>query len=252
MSFVAAMIAAGLRPRDVVADGRWRRCYDALIAKRIGAVPDGYNERHHIVPRALGGSDDASNLVRLTAREHFIAHMLLAKIHGGVMWVAILRMKGRRHGEGYVNSRFYERARIEWAKWSSENQRGGSHWAFGKPSPMRGIRKPEFSGEGHPLFGTKRTPAQIAAVVAANTGAKRTEKTRQKIAEAQRGERNHMFGKSMSDETRSKISASLSDRRLSDEHKQRISAALKGRTLSDETRRRLSEAAKRRTRSACA
>lgn len=26
MSFVAAMIAAGLRPRDVVADGRWRRC----------------------------------------------------------------------------------------------------------------------------------------------------------------------------------------------------------------------------------
>ena len=44
---------------------------------------DGYYEQHHIVPRCLGGSNDEANLVLLSAREHFIAHRLLAKAHPG-------------------------------------------------------------------------------------------------------------------------------------------------------------------------
>jgi hypothetical protein len=39
-----------------------------------------YCEKHHIVPRSIGGSNVASNLVNLTAREHFIAHMLLPRM----------------------------------------------------------------------------------------------------------------------------------------------------------------------------
>ena len=38
-----------------------------------------YHERHHIVPKCLGGSNDKENLIDLYAREHFIAHQLLAK-----------------------------------------------------------------------------------------------------------------------------------------------------------------------------
>ena len=38
-------------------------------------------EEHHIIPRCLGGSDDKSNLVKLTAKEHFICHLLLTKIY---------------------------------------------------------------------------------------------------------------------------------------------------------------------------
>lgn len=40
-------------------------------------VVDGYSEVHHIIPRSEGGLDDDDNLVRLTAREHYIAHKLL-------------------------------------------------------------------------------------------------------------------------------------------------------------------------------
>lgn len=40
-----------------------------------------YFETHHIVPRCLGGNDDRTNLVELTAREHFVCHWLLTKIH---------------------------------------------------------------------------------------------------------------------------------------------------------------------------
>lgn len=39
-----------------------------------------YYEEHHIIPKSLGGSDSKSNLVLLTAREHFLAHYLLCKI----------------------------------------------------------------------------------------------------------------------------------------------------------------------------
>lgn len=34
---------------------------------------------HHITPRSLGGSDDKVNLVLLTPREHFVAHLLLVR-----------------------------------------------------------------------------------------------------------------------------------------------------------------------------
>ena len=40
---------------------------------------DEYHERHHIIPRCKNGSDDKNNLIDLFAREHFIAHKLLAE-----------------------------------------------------------------------------------------------------------------------------------------------------------------------------
>lgn len=38
------------------------------------------HEIHHIIPRCLGGEDEEFNLVKLSYREHLIAHKLLAKI----------------------------------------------------------------------------------------------------------------------------------------------------------------------------
>ena len=40
-----------------------------------------YYEKHHIIPRCMGGNDSIENLVTLTAREHYVAHWLLAKMH---------------------------------------------------------------------------------------------------------------------------------------------------------------------------
>lgn len=37
-----------------------------------------YHERHHIVPKCLGGTDEKDNLIDLYAKEHFIAHKLIA------------------------------------------------------------------------------------------------------------------------------------------------------------------------------
>lgn len=40
-----------------------------------------YYEKHHIIPRCLGGTDEKNNLVLLTGDEHFVAHLLLVKIY---------------------------------------------------------------------------------------------------------------------------------------------------------------------------
>lgn len=70
----------------------------------------GYLERHHILPRSLGGLDGQDNIIALTPEDHFFAHLLLAKIHGGSQWAPVALMSGgqmrdyrpissrRRHG----------------------------------------------------------------------------------------------------------------------------------------------------------
>lgn len=59
----------------------YQRHYNALIERARHRKPAGYVERHHILPRCMGGSDHPSNLVPLTPEEHFVAHQLLVKIH---------------------------------------------------------------------------------------------------------------------------------------------------------------------------
>ena len=38
-----------------------------------------FPEIHHIIPKSIGGDNDPDNLVRLSLREHFLAHWLLTK-----------------------------------------------------------------------------------------------------------------------------------------------------------------------------
>lgn len=42
-----------------------------------------YYEKHHIMPKCIGGLDNKENLVLLTAKEHYVCHKLLTYIHKG-------------------------------------------------------------------------------------------------------------------------------------------------------------------------
>jgi hypothetical protein len=122
----------------------YKKHYDKLIEKAKNRILEGYVENHHIIPRAFGGLDTLDNLAKLTAREHFVAHLLLYKIQTNKrkrfqMLTACIMMKGKIS----KNSRLYESARKEFSKMHSENIRGENH-------PMFGVSR---FGEDNPFFG---------------------------------------------------------------------------------------------------
>lgn len=59
----------------------YKRIYDNLIDSAKNRLLEGYVEKHHIVPKCLGGDNSTNNLVILTPEEHFLAHVLLVKIY---------------------------------------------------------------------------------------------------------------------------------------------------------------------------
>ena len=101
----------------------YKKIYDQLIESRRDNRPPGYTERHHIIPEALGGSNDKENKVRLTGREHWIAHLLLHRIHNcQATACACHRMttKCKKRGIPKVkNSRMFQYVREEHAKYMS-------------------------------------------------------------------------------------------------------------------------------------
>jgi small subunit ribosomal protein S16 len=96
--------------------------YNSIISNaQTRTLPkDTYIERHHIIPRSLGGNNEQSNLVKLTAREHFVCHLLLTKMTIGRMRYKMSKaltmiMSIRRVGDrtNYaITSRWYDHARI--------------------------------------------------------------------------------------------------------------------------------------------
>lgn len=61
----------------------YQKIYNQLVEKgRLRGLIRGKGiEVHHILPKSMGGSDEDSNLVSFTYKEHFLAHILLAKIY---------------------------------------------------------------------------------------------------------------------------------------------------------------------------
>lgn len=96
---------------------------------------DCYFEFHHILPKSLypNWSKRKSNLVALTAREHFFCHQLLVKIYPTYeMWGALFRLVKDGRPNRKVSSREYERIRINFSKLQSERKLGCVPWNKGK------------------------------------------------------------------------------------------------------------------------
>lgn len=62
----------------------YKKHYDLLISRAKTRTLDIYTEKHHIIPKCIGGSNNPDNLVKLTPEEHYVAHQLLIKIYPNV------------------------------------------------------------------------------------------------------------------------------------------------------------------------
>ena len=92
----------------------YQRLYNAIISKRktfpLSKTDPVYTELHHITPRCLGGDDSKGNLVRLTAREHFIIHRILSKLYPDSQGLALtVLFMSKVQGGRIVSSREFSR-----------------------------------------------------------------------------------------------------------------------------------------------
>lgn len=120
-------------------ENKYTRHYWKLINTRKNRTITDYTEKHHIIPRSLGGNNLKDNLVSLTPREHFIAHLLLTKMFDSdekyKMYYAfnMILVKSKDNQRYRPTSRFYERARKLVGITSSKNNKGKVPWNKGIP-----------------------------------------------------------------------------------------------------------------------
>jgi hypothetical protein len=95
---------------------KYTKWYNSIIYSAKSRTAIGYLEKHHIIPKSLGGPNSKDNLVKLTAREHFICHWLLTKMTTGQnkmkMCMALVSMRAsHKHHQRYktkLTSRVYD------------------------------------------------------------------------------------------------------------------------------------------------
>lgn len=119
-------------------------------AKRRHLCDSIYVEKHHILPKSMGGDNSKDNLVPLTAREHFICHWLLTKmVHDPLQKRKMCHALGRFVQSSplqkrLISSRQYQIARQSISKarkgkkHSEESKRKMSKARRGRPSPNKG------------------------------------------------------------------------------------------------------------------
>ena len=66
-------------------ENKYKRWYDSIVQTAQDRILDDsvYVEKHHIIPKSAGGDNSLTNIVNLTAREHFMCHLLLTKCTTG-------------------------------------------------------------------------------------------------------------------------------------------------------------------------
>lgn len=147
---------------------------------------------HHIFPKSLGGDNHKKNLIALSYREHYVAHMILAKCGYSKMIYAFIMLCNSTKAN---SSKVFEALSMQCSKLRSERMKG------------------------------KNNPS---------------------VKNPKRGERNGMFGKSVSQETRDKLAKASKNRTFShsEEAKRKMSESHKGKKASNEAKENMSKASK--------
>ena len=154
-------------------------------------------ERHHIIPQSLGGSNDKSNLVYLSCREHFLCHWLLVKMTEGEyyhkMVYALMGMRAENeHQERYqtiFTARVYEKYRIEHAEYHSKLMKSKNLVPWNKgggtltEEQLENVRYAARNRKIDPIKQAEGQRKRIAKMI----GQKRTDETKRLMSLASKG-----------------------------------------------------------------
>lgn len=178
-------------------NNKYTQWYYGLMAKRRREpATKEICERHHEIPRSMGGSNCKDNIVTLTAREHFIAHAMLVRMTTGPALYKMKKALGRM-------------------LWSQQSK----------------LYLPRSSILFQQLKSAARSPMPEevkAKISVSRREALKSGEIQKKISEALKGRPSGNMGKPLSEQHKAKVSAKHKGKKISDEQKQKLSEALKG------------------------
>lgn len=100
-------------------NNKYTKWYQEIVYKARQKIYDDYTELHHIIPISLGGDDSVDNVVKISAKEHFILHHLLTKMvyekDLSKMWNAFFLMHFHNSNKRYSTPRTYELSKMHMA-----------------------------------------------------------------------------------------------------------------------------------------
>ena len=185
-------------------NNKYTRVYYDIVNRaklRVLSV-DTYTEKHHIIPRSIGGNNSKENIVTLTAREHFICHWLLPKMTDGKARRSMshaLRMMlavspGRQEGRYIPKAKKYElikKLANQAAKGRpcSDETREKIRQGNLKRSPPSLETRAKLSAAAHRRKGF--TPEGLVRVVESNKNRAWTEEMKAKLRAHNLGKTNH-------------------------------------------------------------
>lgn len=157
-------------------DNKYTKWYYAIIDKRKQNPAAGYFEKHHILPRSLGGSNKKFNIVHLTAKEHFVCHHLLLKM---------------TTGENKMKMSFAIRTMMNMENEHQQRYKVTSRVYYSIKQITREALRERFLGEKNPFYGKthseeakEKMRSQRATQAAPMTGKHHSEATKEVLRNA--------------------------------------------------------------------
>jgi len=186
-----------------ITENKYSRWYEQFMFNcQKRSTIEGYTEKHHIIPRSLGGTEDKENLVLLTAKEHYIAHALLwkmsmePKFHNKMSMALHLMVNGsgtkKQHRNYRISARLYQSIRLAKVEaMKSYIAEHGAVWQGRKHKPesiqkiidanarTKDLRSAKLSGENNGMFGKKHTKDTLLKMSKSNSAAWTDERKQQ-------------------------------------------------------------------------
>ena len=217
---------------------------------------------------------DLTNWKKYVGQHHYHLEKLDSNYHGsGTIISKIYKKRPHTLKEVYLKTCYTQEELDEWEQYYIEfyntlspngyNLQEGGRGGVPSEDARRKMSKAHkglCAGEKHPMFGKHHSEESKKKMSNAkkgkpshNKGKPMSEETKKKLSESKKGllsgEKNPMFGKHHSDETKQKISKVHKGKHISEEQKKKLSSALKGRTspnkgkpMSEEQKKKLREA----------